>query len=328
MDKHTEIIRAFEGNQFPSKARINTDKGFVDGAEPGDVTRFTFRSSKRKGFIMKQEQAIEQIDLALDELQQSLAAGDSKQLTRYLKMMGNFHNYSFGNLILILTQCPEATQVAGYKTWQNKFGRQVKKGEKGIRILAPLIGKKQADESDGDEPERRVFGFRVVSVFDISQTEGDELPGIGTYQGEVSDYLEKLETFTMAKGIELHWESPDGGALGVSKGGTILVDPTLDAPVKFATLTHEVAHELLHRTDRREQTDRSIRETEAEAVAFAVCEAVGISSNGHAENYIKLHQGDAEKLKASLDYIRVAASEILAALHNDHVKETTGSLVG
>ena len=330
MDKQTDNIRAFEGEQFPSKARISTNnKGFCGGAEPGDVTRFNFRFSKRKGFIMKQEDALKQIDQALDALQSSLVAGDSQELTRYLKMMGNFHNYSFGNLILILTQFPEATQVAGYRTWQSRFGRQVKKGEKGIRILAPLIGNAKSEDTESENGEKRVYGFRIVFVFDISQTEGDQLPGIGAYQGDPSKYVDKLKAFVASKEIDLLWETPNGGALGVSKGGTIVVDPTLDAPVKFATLVHEVAHEMLHRTERRKETDKSLRETEAEAVAFAVCEAVGISSNGHAENYIKLHQGDAEKLRASLDHIRVAASEILGALLGSAAKkEKTGSLVG
>ncbi len=172
-----------------------------------------------------------------------------------------------------------------------------------------------------------IYGFRVVSVFDVSQTEGDELPDIGSYQGEPSEYLESLESFVESKGITLKWEAPEGGALGVSMGGTIMVDPSLESPVRFATLVHEVAHEMLHRSDRREQTDKSLRETEAEAVAFAVCDAVSIESNGHAENYIKLHQGDAEKLRASLDYIREAACEILNALLNSKT-EVTGSLVG
>ena len=328
IDKQTDNIRAFEGNGLPSKARVNTAEGFCVGAESGDVTRFHFRSSeKRKGFGMKQEQAIERIDQALVDLQESLAAGDSEWLTRYLKMMGHFHNYSFGNLILIVSQFPQATRVAGYRTWLTKFGRQVKKGEKGIRILAPMIGKAKDENGNPDDSERRVYGFRIVSVFDVSQTEGDELPDIGSYQGEPSEYLESLESFVESKGITLKWEAPEGGALGVSLGGTIMVDPSLESPVRFATLVHEVAHEMLHRSDRREQTDKSLRETEAEAVAFAVCNAVNIESNGHAENYIKLHQGDAEKLRASLDYIREAACEILNALLSSKT-EVTGSLVG
>ena len=278
---------------------------------------------------MKQEQAIEKIDQALDDLQISLAVGESEQLINYLKMMSHFHNYSFGNLMLIVSQFPDATQVAGYRTWLTKFGRQVKKGEKGIRILAPLIGKAKDENGEPEDSEKRVYGFRVVSVFDVSQTDGDDMPDIGSYDGDTGQHLASLESFVASKGIVLHWEVPENGALGVSKGGTILVDPNLDAPVRFATLVHEVAHEMLHRSDRREQTDKSLRETEAEAVAFSVCDAIGITSNGHAENYIKLHQGDVDKLKASLDYIRGAACEILDALSNGKaVSEATGSLVG
>ena len=327
MDKQTLTIRAFAGSEVPAKARVNTSEGFGVGVESGEGTRFNFRSSKRKGFNMKQEQAIEQIDHALAELQKALASGNSDKLLQYLKMMRHFHHYSFGSLILILCQCPQATQVAGFRTWQNKFSRTVKKGEKGIRILAPMIGRRKEEEAESDDDRKLIIGFRIVHVFDVSQTEGDELPDIGKYEGDPRDNLAALEQLILQKGIKLIWESPGGGALGVSMGGVIMVDPNLDAPISFATLVHELAHELLHRCDRREQTDRSLRETEAEAVAFAVCESVGIKSNGHAENYIKLYQGDAEKLKQSLEYIRSAASEILEALLEMPKEEKTGSTV-
>ncbi len=264
---------------------------------------------------MKQEQVLEKVDAALSELEAALANGKSEQLVTYLKFMGQFHQYSFGNVILIWSQFPEASFVAGYRKWQ-QLGRQVRKGEKGIRILAPLIGKAKAkeDQPTPNEGEKAVYGYRSVPVFDVSQTDGDELPGLGGYEGEPVKQLAALETFTDSKGIKLIWDAPDGGALGVSIGGTILVDPSLETAERFATLVHEVAHELLHRTDRRKETTKSLRETEAEAVAFAVCSGVGVESDGHAADYIQLHQGDVEKLKASLDLIRNAASEILSAL--------------
>ena len=262
---------------------------------------------------MKREEVVKKVDSALTELEKALAAGKSETLKNYLRFLGSFHTYSLRNLILIYTQCPEATYVAGYRKWPH-LGRHVRKGEKAIRILAPLIRTSKQEAEKKDPKESAVFGFRTVSVFDVSQTDGEELPELGRYRGKPVDQLVSLEKFAAEKGIDLIWEAPECGALGISKGGTIMVDPSLEIAERFATLAHEIGHELLHRTDRRKQTTRSLRETEAEAVAFAVCSAVGVESNGHAADYIQLYQGDVDSLKSSLDLIRKAASEILSSL--------------
>ena len=195
----------------------------------------------------------------------------------------------------------------------------MKKGETGIRILAPVIYKKKDDE--GKEPEtaeearkRKLVAFKVVSVFDVSQTEGEDLPSIRGYSGDPAENLLTLEQFATDKGITVNWKRPDCGALGVSKGGVIEVDPDLEAADRFAVLVHEVSHELLHRGERREKTNKSIRETEAEAVAFSVCSAVGLEVGNSAADYIKLWQGSVEHLRKSLDFIRVTASDILSTL--------------
>ena len=137
------------------------------------------------------------------------------------------------------------------------------------------------------------------------------------YSGDPAENLQTLEQFATDKNITVLWQRPDSGALGVSKGGLIEVDPDLEAADRFAVLVHEVSHELLHRGERREKTDKIIRETEAEAVAFAVCSAVGLEVGNSAADYIKLWQGDVIKLRESLDFIRVTASEILSALSTD-----------
>lgn len=276
---------------------------------------------------MKQEQVLEKIDKALVDLESSLAQGESESLKNYLKFMGSFHEYSFGNIILIYSQFPAASYVAGFRRWKT-LGRFVKKGEKSIRILAPLVKKKQDADLTEDETKSAIFGFRSVGVFDVSQTEGKELPSIGKYVGDASGQLVALEEFVAAKEIELCYKIPEGGALGVSKGGVIEVDPRLETAEKFATLVHEVAHELLHKSDRRSETTKSLRETEAEAVAYSVCSAIGIESNGHASNYIQLHQGDVQKLKASLDLIRAAAAEIFSALTVSNHETSKAVLVG
>ena len=270
---------------------------------------------------MKREEALEKVDGALAELEQALANGDSETLKNYLKFLSCFHNYSFGNVILIYMQCPHATHVAGFNAWK-RHKRHVKKGETGIRILAPLIYKK--NDGDGKQPvseeearTRKLVGFKVVSVFDVSQTEGEDLPSIRGYSGDPAENLQTLEQFATDKNIKVVWQRPDSGALGISKGGLIEVDPELEAADRFAVFVHEVAHELLHRGERREKTDKIIRETEAEAVAFAVCSAVGLEVGNSAADYIKLWQGDLIKLRESLDFIRVTASEILGALNTD-----------
>lgn len=302
------------------KARFETGEGSSLARIAAEHSKVAVGSSTRDsrigGFAMKQEEVLEKVDNALSDLEQALAKGNSETLKNYLRFLGRFHHYSFCNLLLIYFQAPNASLVAGFRKWQD-MGRHVKKGEKAIRILAPLVRKVREATPEGEQESRRVYGFRVVSVFDMAQTDGDAVPEIRTYGGDPAEHLSRLEAFTMAKGIDLQWQTPDGGAKGVSRGGSILVDPNQSDADKFATLVHEVAHELLHKGDRRSQTNRSLRETEAEAVAFAVCSAVGLDAGDAASDYIQLYQGDVEKLKASLDYIRDAAAEILDALSSE-----------
>lgn len=268
--------------------------------------------------MSNKEDVLECVDNALNDLESALANGHSEALTNYLKFMSRFHHYSSRNAMLIYLQNPEASLVAGYQNWK-KSGRQVQKGEKAIRILAPIVRKKQSDEprptkDDDKESKKVVTGFRLASVFDVSQTDGDALPDIQSFSGEPAQNLERLKAFAAKKDIEVLFESPGYGALGISEGGTIKVRSDLSPAETFAVLAHEVAHELLHKGDRRKDTNPTIRETEAEAVAFAVCSAVGLESNSRSSDYIQLHQGNAELFNESLEYIRKAASEILMAL--------------
>ena len=273
--------------------------------------------------MSNKEDVLKCVDSALDNLEQALSRGHSEGLKNYLKFLSGFHSYSFRNMMLIFMQNPDASLVAGYKAWQ-KMGRQVRKGEKGLRILAPIVRKRKADDAErtkqksdeqtDGEPKKVVTGFRLTSVFDISQTEGDDLPEFGGYSGDPAENLDRLKEFAESKGIKLLMDDPGGGALGVSQGGTIKVRPDLSPADTFAVMVHEVAHELLHKGERRKETTRSIRETEAEAVAYAVCSAVGLDDDSKAADYIQLHQGDREKFQQSLEVIRKTASEILEAL--------------
>jgi antirestriction protein ArdC len=252
---------------------------------------------------------------AIEQLVEALNAGQSEALTRYLGAMAKFRAYSFLNVLLILKQCPNAGRVAGYKTWQS-LGRQVKKGEKGIVILAPMFRKADEKRNESDQPEdtRRLSGFRPVYVWDEQQTTGNELPQIGTITGNPREYLERLETFARNIGIELSYSDAISPAKGMAEKGKITLLPGQSPAETFATLAHELAHSDLHFGDRRIETNKRIRETEAEAVAYVVCTAVGLDAGSGCRDYIGLYGGDSKLLLESLEYVRTTASHILDGL--------------
>src|SRR5216684_886897 len=138
---------------------------------------------------------------------EQLEAGHSEGLTAYLTAMGRFHNYSFGNILEIARQKPDATRVAGMYAW-NQLGRKVKKGERGIRILAPIIGIKRKSDEEAEKDitkqnTRVLVGFRNAYVFDVAQTEGVELPAMREVNGDVGENRDRLLTFIKQQGIEL-----------------------------------------------------------------------------------------------------------------------------
>ena len=217
-----------------------------------------------------QNRAAELAADALHTLIQALEAGDSEALTKYLSVMARFHQYSWNNCLLISLQRPNATQVAGFHTW-HKFGRNVRKGEKGITILAPVLVKREVrDErsTDGNLTVlKQLVGFRIAYVFDVAQTEGKELPDFAIVAGDAAQYIEMLQQLIRSRGIELRYDATIAPAKGVSCGGQLAIMPGLTSAEEFSTLIHETAHEMLHRDERRKETNRTIRETEAEAEA-------------------------------------------------------------
>jgi antirestriction protein ArdC len=262
---------------------------------------------------MKSEQIKEITERATEQLATALNAGHSEALTGYLKAIGRFHRYSLHNVMLIASQKPNASYVAGFRTW-NELGRFVKKGEKGILILAPIVRRKSENEVDQKESSASVAGFRAAYVFDVSQTDGKELPHIATVQGDPQEHASRLRSFASTQGIAVEYSEQIAPARGVSTGGKITLLPGQSPAEEFSTLAHELAHELLHRGDRRSATSRRIRETEAEATAFVVCHAIGLETGSAASDYIQLWNGDAQLLTESLAYIRQAASQMLTAL--------------
>jgi antirestriction protein ArdC len=252
---------------------------------------------------------------AIEQLVEELNSGHSEALQRYLGAMAKFRAYSLLNVLLILKQCPNAGRVAGYKTWQS-LGRQVKKGEKGIMILAPMFRKPTEKTADTGltEESRRLAGFRAVHVFDKHQTEGSELPQIGSVSGDPSVYLERLEDFVRSTGITLTYSDSIAPAKGMAEKGKITLLPGQSPAEAFATLAHEVAHWDMHFGIRRDDTNKRIRETEAESVAYVVCTAIGLDPGTGSRDYIGLYGGDSKLLLESLEYVQSSASRILNAL--------------
>ena len=247
---------------------------------------------------------------ALDKLAALLDEGHSDQLTALLKTMARFHKYSWHNVCLIASQCPTATRVAGFQAWRT-MGRFVRRGEKGIAIMAPIIRRREA-ETDGTNA-RSVVGFRAAYVFDLQQTDGEPLPEPGEASGDPGAKTAALKNAILERGIALESVDDLDGALGTSSGGCIRLLNGLSPATEFTTLVHEYAHELLHRADDR-PASRDTRELEAEAVAFVVGGAVGLNTSDASRDYIHLYRGDREALSSSLDRIQRAASLILNAV--------------
>ena len=275
----------------------------------------------------QRQTAKEMIAANVKSLIEQLEAGHSDALTAYLDAMSRFHNYSFGNVLEIARQRPSASRVAGMYAW-NQLGRRVKKGEKGIRILAPIIGikRKPDEEAERDitkQNTRVLVGFRNAYVFDVEQTEGVELPAMREVYGDVGENHDRLLSFIERQGIELVFTEKIAPALGMSYGGRIAILPGQSKAETFATLVHELAHEMLHKAERRTTTTKIVRETEAEAIAFVVGKAVGLEAGSASADYIHLYHGNASLLAESLEVIQQTSAVILAALESSAVAETT-----
>ena len=268
---------------------------------------------------MKSEEIKQITSKAIEQLIGALNEGRSETLTQYLAAIGRFHRYSLRNVMLIASQKPTATHVAGFHAW-HKLGRFVKKGEKGILILAPIVRRKNEsiEQSETDESSTAV-GFRAAYVFDISQTDGQELPEIGGVSGDPSGYRARLGNFVTEQGITLEYSQDIAPARGTSAGEKITLLPGQSPAEEFATLVHEVAHEKMHRNERRSSTSKRSRETEAEAVAFVVCQAIGLETGSAAADYIGLYGGDAKLLNESLEYVQRTATQILNAIRADEL---------
>lgn len=240
----------------------------------------------------------------LEELiQETDRARTSTEMIRFLDFCSKFHQYSAGNIWLILITKPDASLVAGYNKWKS-MDRWVKKGESGIPILAPLLIKEELE--DGHETKRLV-GFKVVYVFDVAQTEGEPLPEPPNWKSPEKNHElnQRLIQYAKTQEISVTFKHLLGEMQGISKGGSIDID--LTAGTK--TLVHEIAHELLHQKKVSLQS-RAIKELEAESVAYVVCKYFGLEGL-NSPNYLALFEVSADDMLFQLERIRNTATKII-----------------
>jgi hypothetical protein len=246
----------------------------------------------------------------------------SDRYAEYLKVMSRFHRYSANNCMLIAMQKPCASYVAGYRTWE-KMDRHVNKGEKAITILAPIQRKwsREVVNDDGatETEEHKYYSYMPVSVFDISQTAGKDMPSImETLTGGVEDgLLEKIRAISPVPVIE---EDIEGGANGYyHHDGYIAVKRGLSGMQTAKTLLHEISHALLHSKEGEEaDADRNTKEVQAESTAYVVCNYLGLDTSDYSFGYVATwSSGKAVKeLQQSLEVIRKTASDIIEMLSN------------
>lgn len=265
----------------------------------------------------------------------------SEMYTTYLRTMAKFHNYSFNNTLLIAMQRPDATLVAGFNAWKNKFNRYVKKGEKGIQIIAPAPIKEVEERekinkdtglavlNENGEPEMErveyvVPRFRLTTVFDISQTDGEPIPSLEVNEltASVKDYALLTVAIEQVSPVPIRFDEIEGEAKGYYSDieKEICIQVGMGESQTIKTMIHEVAHAMLHNSDlmkqRGEEKDRLTKETEAESIAFTVCSALGIDTSDYSFPYVASWASGKEmkELKDSMDTIRLTAADFLEKL--------------
>ncbi len=286
-----------------------------------------------------EKQKVKEITDRLEEGLKELFEGEKYK--SYLNTMSKFHNYSANNIQLIEMQCPDATYVAGYKAWQRNFERHVNKGERGIRILAPAPYKIKEEQEkidpvtnepvldrDGmpvmEEVEIKIPAFRVVTVFDYSQTDGKELPGLGVSElhGNVERYQDFMEALNRVSPVPIRYEGMEGDRKGyfIDLNRPIAIKEGMSEAQTAKTGVHEVAHAKLHAKEIEQETgtvkDRETKEVEAESIAYTVCQHFGIDTSDYSFGYIAGWSSGKEmpELKSSLDTIRRTSSELIKGI--------------
>lgn len=286
---------------------------------------------------MEKEKTV--LDKTMEQLESGIAelfASDKYQ--QYLDTMSKFHNYSVNNCILIAMQKPEATLVASYSAWQKKFKRQVMQGEKGMTIIAPNPVKRQLEQQVFDSEGRPVLdaegkpvmekieaerfnSFRVVKVFDISQTEGEPIPELVTeLTNPVEDFDDLLDSVKELSPVPIRFDTITTSANGYysPQKMEIVIKRGLPEEQTIKTLIHEVAHAKLGHGGDEDTADRCTHEVQAESVAYCTCKALGLDTSDYSFGYIAgwSSDKDVKELKASLQTIRNVSDSLISGIQH------------
>ena len=348
----------FEGRDVPEEYRImsypqppqrpDPEKAEQEAAPTGQAATLTAEPPEPKPvtpIMLTAEKPAEKLKEITDRLEQGISElFESDRYKEYLSVMSKFHNYSFNNTVLIAMQKPDASLIAGFNAWKNEFGRNVKRGEKGIRIIAPspFKVKKEMEKIDPktqrpvigrdgkpvtEEREVTIPAFKVVSVFDVSQTEGRELPNLAVdaLMGDVDKYKDFFAALEKTSPVPVGFEKIEGGAHGYYhlEEERIALNEGESQLQSLKTLIHEIAHAKLHSIDlnipleeQPNRPDRRTREVEAESIAYTVCQHYGLDTSDYSFGYVAGWSSGKEltELKNSLETIRSTAAEIIGSV--------------
>ena len=349
-----DIPKEYRVMSFPQPERPDPAKVEMDAAAPPQQSVPPAAAQEPRPVIpivLTSEKPADKLKEITDRLEQGIKElFDSDRYKEYLCVMSKFHNYSFNNTLLIAMQKPDASLVAGFQSWKNNFKRNVVKGEKGIKILAPSPFKiKQEMEkidpatqkpvigADGkpvkEEKEITIPAFKVVSVFDVSQTEGKELPDIAVdmLTGDVERFKDVFAALEKTSPVPIGFEKIEGNSHGYYhlEEKRIAIDEGMSELQTIKTAIHEIAHAKLHDIDpnapkeeQADRPDRRTREVQAESVAYAVCQHYGLDTSDYSFGYVAGWSSGREldELKSSLETIRSTAAEIINSI-DEHLQE-------
>ena len=350
--------RHYEGRDVPEEYRImsypqpparpDPEKADFDAISTGQAATLTAEPPQPRPvvpIVLTSEKPAEKLKEITDRLEQGITElFDSERYKEYLRVMSRFHNYSFNNTLLIAMQKPDASLVAGFSAWKNTHGRNVKRGEKGIKILAPspykirremekidpqtqqpVIGKDGKPVTE--EREITIPAYKVVSVFDVSQTEGRELPDIAVDElaGDVDRYKDFFAALEKTSPVPIGFENIEGNSHGYYhlEEKRIAIQEGMSELQTLKTAIHEIAHAKLHdidlnapKEDLADRPDRRTREVQAESVAYTVCQHYGLDTSDYSFGYVAGWSSGRElsELKSSLETIRRAAAEIIDSI--------------
>ena len=352
--RESDIPKEYKVMSFPQRSRPDPSKVEMDAAAPGQRTAQAAEQPQEPRpvipIVLTSEKPAEKLKEITDRLEQGITElFDSERYKEYLRVMSKFHNYSFNNTLLIAMQKPDASLVAGFSAWKNNFGRNVMKGQKGIKIIAPspfkirqevekidphtqkpIIGKDGKPVTE--EKEIKIPAYKVVSVFDVSQTEGRELPDIAVDEltGDVDRYKDFFAALEKTSPVPIAFENIEGGSHGYYhlEDKRIAINEGMSELQTLKTAIHEIAHAKLHDIDlnapkdEQPRVDRRTREVEAESVAYTVCQHYGLDTSDYSFGYVAGWSSGRElsELKSSLETIRSAAAEIINSI-DEHLAE-------